>query len=84
MNSLCQQFYDLNTNNTAGTGITPYFESALIFRCLDPSGSTQQPIGTIPPIDWPMRTFVAYSSIHLQLGGKTVSMLSFRPSWLVL
>jgi len=35
---------------------------------------------TVPPMGWPLRNLIAYLSIHLNLGGKTINVLSFRPS----
>ncbi|CAJ1947747.1 unnamed protein product [Cylindrotheca closterium] len=39
--------------------------------------TTQQ---VVPPMGWPLRNLLAYLSIHLNLGGSTISILSFRPN----
>jgi ubiquitin-like modifier-activating enzyme ATG7 len=53
-------------------------KSTVFFAFLDPSASTatqhEQPMG------WPMRNLVAYICFHLQLGGKNVKILTFRPT----
>jgi hypothetical protein len=47
------------------------------FGFFDPSGpSALQPE---QPMGWPMRNLCAYLSFHLDLGGKTVQVLSYRP-----
>lgn len=34
----------------------------------------------VPPMGWPLRNLLAYLSIHLNLGGTTIQMMSFRPN----
>jgi ubiquitin-like modifier-activating enzyme ATG7 len=47
------------------------------FGFFDPTGpSALQPE---QPMGWPMRNLCAYLSFHLDLGGKTVQVLSYRP-----
>lgn len=49
----------------------------VVFGFLDPTDSTS----TSPSaMGWPMRNLIAHLSLHLNLGGKTVRVFSFRPS----
>ena len=50
----------------------------IIFGFMDPTSGA--PAQTEQPMGWPMRNLVAYLSFHLDLGGKTVRILSFRPT----
>jgi ubiquitin-like modifier-activating enzyme ATG7 len=50
----------------------------LVFGFFDPTG----PTGTIQPeqpMGWPLRNLIAYLCYHLDLGGKQVQVLSYRP-----
>lgn len=52
----------------------------IIFGFFDPLGPT--PIQTEQPMGWPLRNLVAYLSYHFNLGGKIVTILSYRPKHL--
>jgi ubiquitin-like modifier-activating enzyme ATG7 len=53
-------------------------EDEIIFAFLDPLGPA--PIQSQAPMGWPLRNMVAFLSYHLDLGGKTVKILSYRPT----
>ena len=48
-----------------------------VFGFFDPSGSAT-PLQSEQPMGWPMRNLIAYLSLHLDLGGQTVQVLSYR------
>lgn len=52
----------------------------ILFGFFDPSGPS--PIQPQQPMGWPLRNFVAYLCYHLNLGGKKVNILSYRPKHL--
>jgi ubiquitin-like modifier-activating enzyme ATG7 len=49
----------------------------VVFGFFDPVGPA--PIQAEQPMGWPMRNLIAYLCFHLDLGGTTVQILSFRP-----
>ena len=49
----------------------------IVFGFFDPVGST--PLHPEQPVGWPMRNLVAFLAFHLDLGGKTINILSYRP-----
>jgi ubiquitin-like modifier-activating enzyme ATG7 len=51
----------------------------LIFGFLDPSRFESTTSDELPAMGWPMRNMIAFLSIHLNLGGLNVQILSFRP-----
>jgi hypothetical protein len=51
--------------------------AGIVFGFFDPSETTSTTPGT--PMAWPLRNLIAHLSLHLSLGGKTVSILSYRP-----
>ena len=54
-------------------------KSTVIFGFVDPSAATTSTSHGEQPMGWPMRNLVAYLCFHLDLGGETVPILSFRP-----
>ena len=59
--------------------ITDGDSSQLVFGFFDPTASTDRDQSQIPLLGWPMRNLIAYLCFHLDLGGQTVSILSYRP-----
>ena len=55
-------------------------ENDVLFGFFDPSGPS--PMQPQQPMGWPLRNFVAYLCYHLNLGGKKVNILSYRPKHL--
>ena len=55
-------------------------KSTVVFGFLDPSAANTSTIQEQQPMGWPMRNLVAYLCFHLDLGGETVPILSFRPT----
>jgi ubiquitin-like modifier-activating enzyme ATG7 len=54
----------------------------IIFGFFDPSTTSATSSEEMLPMGWPMRNLIAHLSIHFHLGGKTVSILSYRPKFL--
>jgi ubiquitin-like modifier-activating enzyme ATG7 len=57
-------------------------KGAVIFGFFDPTrvtGTSSAGDGSHPAMGWPLRNLVAYLSFHLNLGGQTVRVLSYRP-----
>eukprot|EP00980_Cylindrotheca_fusiformis_P020041 scaffold7133_cov116-Cylindrotheca_fusiformis.AAC.2 len=62
----------------------------LVFGFLDPSRSStstsssgnedENAPATVPPMGWPLRNLVAFLSMHLNMGGTSVAVVSLRPS----
>ena len=52
-------------------------ENEIVFGFFDPSGPS--PIQPQQPMGWPLRNLIAYLCYHLNLGGKKVKVLSYRP-----
>jgi hypothetical protein len=50
-----------------------------VFVFFDPSGPVVTPLQAEQPMGWPMRNLIAYLCFHLNLGGQTVQVLSYRP-----
>ena len=50
--------------------------SSIVFGCFDPIGIG---VPANAPVGWPIRNLVAYLSFHLRLGGRNVTILSYRP-----
>ncbi|CAB9516056.1 activating enzyme ATG7 [Seminavis robusta] len=53
-------------------------DDEIVFAFCDPSGPT--PIQPQQPMGWPLRNLVAFLCHHLDLGRKTVKVLSYRPA----
>lgn len=63
-------------------------EDDLVFGCMDPIGyqpesssgdEVPSSSSSLIPMGWPLRNLVAYLAFHLNLGGSTVTVLSYRP-----
>ena len=52
-------------------------KDGVLFGFVDPCAGA--PFRPEQPMGWPMRNLVAYLCFHLGLGGKTVSVVSYRP-----
>jgi ubiquitin-like modifier-activating enzyme ATG7 len=63
--------------NRLGSGGASVNMEDVIFGFFDPSGPTT--LQSEQPVGWPMRNLVAYLCFHLNLGGKSVQVLSYRP-----
>jgi len=62
-------------------------DAGVIFGFFDPSsaataGESSSSTKEQPAMGWPMRNLVAYMCFHLDLGGETVKILSYRPQGL--
>lgn len=82
-NEQCPAFFMVHQETCHGFSKAAYMKiedkANISFGFVDPSansGSTQSEV----PMGWPMRNLVAYICFHLELGGQTVSIVSFRPT----
>ena len=62
--------------------VQDYNTEELVFGFVDADRSSTDDSAAeqLPPMGWTLRNLLAYLSIHLNLGGTTITIVSFRPS----
>jgi ubiquitin-like modifier-activating enzyme ATG7 len=82
-------YFICSKNSCEPLGVEPYKslskavkdpDNDIIFGFFDPVGPTT--VQAEQPMGWPLRNLVAHLCFHLNLGGKTVKILSYRPKCL--
>jgi ubiquitin-like modifier-activating enzyme ATG7 len=82
MEFLSQDVLEILNVTQTGSGTATSLDH-VVFGFVDPSSSStsSSTSSTGPPIiGWPLRNLIAYLVVHLNLGGQTVNIVSYRPS----